>query len=434
MANPYDFVPIAEVKRGHILTTHGQFNNNLLSGYIQCALTVISPLCIKSLFVNPGEQDIYLPGSSLKGMIRTVMETLYGGCGFNIEKDYYYKKTIKPNGKRKEHVVKYFVNNCKYPDGKYEDSKYISCDKHIDAIYKLLEREEKVKARIMDYSLCPVCSLFGITTEPGLSFAGRLSFEDTETQKVHLEKYCIPQPDTPRVYRRSFYFKNPGVLPSPGIKKGEPTIKTFEGGEYNGRKFYLHSKNGKVYTAEKQNDSDRDPVTVFAAPINTSFAFKLHFKNLSEYELGSLLFALDNSKNRVYNKLGYGKPVGMGSAKITVNTVKTLGALMYKRFECAVKHDDYNFLQCLENYIESSKILETTQYKKLVNIWGMQGKELSYPDIKFFGNENNANTTIGQFNSGNYGKKKEYVVRKPKQPKKKSVCNKQERKKRAPCL
>lgn len=397
MANPYNFVPIAEVKREKLPAdlTHKQINSNLLSGIIECTLTVKSFLCIKSIFKELGNKEVYIPGSSIKGMIRMVMEALYGGCGFKVEKDYDYERDdcFNPRTKAKDHVVKYHVNNCKFPDGKYENSIYISCNKKIDDIYKRMSEDERKNISLFDFELCPICSIFGITTESGFSFSGRLSFEDTKKIKVELKEHKIPRPDEPRVYRRSFYFKNPRSLPPPDIQKGEHTIKTFEGGEYNGRKFYLHSKDGKI--------SPGDFESIYSAPKDTTFTFKVHFKNLSEDDLAKFLFAINLDEN-TYHKLGYGKPIGMGSVKITINYVKTYKTGGYQSFERELPIKDYDFTQCLERFKKSSQILETEQFKKLKEIWGMPGNELAYPDLKFFGNKNYINTTIAEFNSEAY--------------------------------
>jgi len=63
--------------------------------------------------------------------------------------------------------------------------------------------------------------------------------------------------------------------------------------------------------------SEKSQYTVIK-PIRPGVKFKgrIRFENLSEVELGALLFALDLPES-CYHKLGMGKPLGLGSVKIT---------------------------------------------------------------------------------------------------------------------
>ena len=56
------------------------------SGWLNCELEVVTPLCIKSLFEferakNATATQVSLPGSSLRGMVRNTAEILGAGCG-----------------------------------------------------------------------------------------------------------------------------------------------------------------------------------------------------------------------------------------------------------------------------------------------------------------------------------------------------------------
>jgi len=51
------------------------------SGVWTCTLTTLSPLCIQSVFSKLGDRDpAYIPASSVRGMVRNVMEMLGAGC------------------------------------------------------------------------------------------------------------------------------------------------------------------------------------------------------------------------------------------------------------------------------------------------------------------------------------------------------------------
>jgi hypothetical protein len=60
---------------------HARSHANTLSGVWVCELETITPLCIKSYFQKPGPSgEIYIPGSSLRGMLRSVVEMLGASC------------------------------------------------------------------------------------------------------------------------------------------------------------------------------------------------------------------------------------------------------------------------------------------------------------------------------------------------------------------
>ncbi len=102
--------------------------------------------------------------------------------------------------------------------------------------------------------------------------------------------------------------------------------------EYSGYT-YINDEGNKIIIKKKFSEIEEDtlkdvlkefiqknPKSQYTAikPIRPNIKFKFHirFENLSEVELGALLFALDLPENH-YHKLGMGKPLGLGSIKIT---------------------------------------------------------------------------------------------------------------------
>jgi len=410
MANPYDFVPFAKVNRQKLETStlHSQLNSAMLSGMVKCTLTVLSPLSIKSVFEElhkATSNKVFIQGSSLRGMLRTTMESLYGGCGFKIERNYHYEREFTHPKKKYEFTITYDVKDCRFPDkkvaeGAYDElSSYADCSRKIDGEFKEMPESESKNKTIKDFPLCPICSLFGLTASSGISLSGKLSFEDSSIVSASLRTVRLPRPDQPRVYRRSFYFKNPHTLPpyTETIAKNEKDkFRFYQDGEYNGRKFYLHSLNGKVAEGDFQ--------TVYAVPPRTEFTFNVRFTNLSDYELGMLLFAL-KLEDGVCHKLGYGKPYGMGSVKIEPTEIKLLNKSAYECFDCPLQKDSVGIAKRIEAFKEqyrkffNEEITDTAQFKKLREIWDCQGRVLEYPLLKeFFGKKEFENTTIQEFN------------------------------------
>ena len=106
---------------------------------------------------------------------------------------------------------------------------------------------------------------------------------------------------------------------------------------------------------------------------HTKFKFRIYFENLSDVELGALLFVLNLPENHYY-KLGMGKPLGLGSVKITSSLVLSDRK---KRYEKLFDDKGWNlaesqketkpFINSFEKYIMSS----ITQQEKdsAVNFW-----------------------------------------------------------------
>lgn len=119
------------------------------------------------------------------------------------------------------------------------------------------------------------------------------------------------------------------------------------GKKLRGRKVYLHHRNfssssSSVFTQEgnKQNRS----ITGWI-PAGKEFSFSIRFENLTGEELGGLLILLEPSRLKLsesesehpcYFRLGYGKPLGLGSVELTADVRKTVissGVEMAERYK-----------------------------------------------------------------------------------------------------
>ena len=85
-----------------------------------------------------------------------------------------------------------------------------------------------------------------------------------------------------------------------------------------GHKQYWHRSGIDWIDDEVQGDSECDEQHTIIRPIKDGVTFKgrIRFENLSDVELGALLFALELPENCCH-KLGMGKPLGLGSVQIT---------------------------------------------------------------------------------------------------------------------
>lgn len=174
--------------------------------------------------------------------------------------------------------------------------------------------------------LCPSCNMFGSTetTENNRSSAisGKISFGIGRilSNEFSLDIGSTGQPGKPLK-----------ILSSP---KSSCTQFYLMEGDYNnpdskirGRKqYYHHHKDQLKYEMVRGDYKDniiRNNQNVSVELIRDfTFTFKIDFLNLSEYELGLLLFALDlrnKDGQKMYHKIGMGKPLGLGTIEVEID-------------------------------------------------------------------------------------------------------------------
>ncbi|MDM7460422.1 MAG: RAMP superfamily CRISPR-associated protein [bacterium] len=140
-------------------------------------------------------------------------------------------------------------------------------------------------------SLCLACRLFGAQ-----DYQGHVSIEDAVAPPGSLVLIGTPLLWTPARGTR-----------------GLPPRYLDSDDRASGRKFYAHAKPAQ----------GPDPRTCIKT--GTQLPLRIHFINLSEAELGVLLTALGlHPQYRFPLKLGGGKPVGLGSVKLTLNALRLL--------------------------------------------------------------------------------------------------------------
>ncbi len=182
--------------------------------------------------------------------------------------------------------------------------------------------------RCKDYdALCPACRVFGwvresaegLAKDASTAYAGRvrfshgiLTYNAEEPLETTLSILSTPKPTT-----TPFYLLNKDGRPDPTV-----TYDT-QGARLRGRKFYRH--HGTANPAEYQRDdkSDQNRTVRGALQPGTKFTFTVDFENLNPLELGALLYALE-LEDGLFHRLGYAKPLGFGSVKVTVCQVQIL--------------------------------------------------------------------------------------------------------------
>ncbi|MGI6308500.1 MAG: TIGR03986 family CRISPR-associated RAMP protein [Dethiobacteria bacterium] len=436
------------------------YQKKRFTGYIRCKLETLTPLYIRDTytpeelvkkeqgeenpdFFSPGD-ELKIPGSSLRGMIRNLIEIIsWSKFGFFEDKLLFYrsladanadfrreyqknmtsrdqtKKTVykfnagylqkegmhyyivpaeKVNGKQFNQMEKRRKNNIEFVVEKQHDSKYLVipgdapkknnkgwfinppdyskekipvCEKDILAYNMDVNRYED-KAKKHDGNLMRMLSsapegivpcfyvrwedsrkkerisfghtgyfrlAYNYTTGDYLpsshnidfidftealfgsiekNFASRICFEDAslipDQQNISFEEAKIPQIlAEPKPTTFQHYLEPDGERPSHWNSKKYNTEITIRG-----NKLYWH-RNNPGWEMEKQSrEKISEKVITRIRPVKTGtlFEFIIRYENLMKEELGMLLFALD-LPHGYYHKLGMGKPLGLGTVKLT---------------------------------------------------------------------------------------------------------------------
>lgn len=280
--NPYDFVPIdrnARVERKPA-KPHHCFDGK--SGRIEGTITTLTPLFIRDSkqntnaptlsFIKNKQWKEIIPATSLKGMIRSLVEVIAPGC-FLLFDGRYYEHTWQTAVDYSQELPNKF-KRCRHPD-----------------------------------RLCPACRMFGVLVEKNKSAIGKafsrgghVNFDDAVI--THLVKHspvCTPNLLKPRAYHEIWY-----------LQKDQEYIA--------GRKFYFHQHPDKMYIKRQmQNYGHR------LRPVgpNSQFTFSVQFNNLDQDELNLLLYALVLEPS-IRHKIGYAKPAGLGSVKIELTRLELI--------------------------------------------------------------------------------------------------------------
>jgi hypothetical protein len=276
--NPYDFARIdwERPPERHKPVWHHRLTGDqpLYSGtldldiYAETPLFLADPRGVSSDPRKPAQsmrnaQGAYIiPGSSLKGLLRTVVETLGNGCLTLFDGDYERGRI-----RYRENVPFAFLH----------------CEKNTQ--------------------LCIACRIFGMLKErTGGVFLGKVNIGDAEAD-----------PEKSFLYNPMYT----AVLVEP--KPRHAAFYLDEDRKYiAGRKFYFHhSPDYEPLSASRPIFFGDRLANRFIQPLDydTLFHARLDFTNLEASEFGVLLLAIILEEG-MRHKIGYGKPLGLGSIQL----------------------------------------------------------------------------------------------------------------------
>ncbi|MCX9011181.1 MAG: TIGR03986 family CRISPR-associated RAMP protein [Candidatus Methanoperedens sp.] len=156
-------------------------------------------------------------------------------------------------------------------------------------------------------------AIFGNTAKESKdSFAGRVFFEDAQLVNPNINPFMdekVPKVLLgPKPTTFQHYLEQDSMNPK--------NLKHYNSETWiRGNKFYWH-KSGTKWEKENQKDFNKKIETkIKPVKPKTLFRFRIRYENLTENELGALLFTLYLPVG-CGHKIGMGKPLGLGSVKI----------------------------------------------------------------------------------------------------------------------
>ncbi len=349
--NPYDFVPIDlnDPPQRHRPSRHDKFDG--VCGKIEGTITAETPLFIfqspkknsgAEPFIKNDQNQHIIPGSSLKGLFRNLVETIGNGCFLLFDGNY------KNNDRDRDRRLNYH--------GK------------LPAQFK----------KCRNANLCIACRMFGRIpdrNENSNLHLGNVSFNDAVEIDIseHRAVYTIALME-PKPRHQAFYL--------------EPS-----GQRIAGRKFYFHQPGGI------QTENQRTDYKQYIKPVDkgSRFSFSVQFTNLEAVELQTLLYALVLEPD-MRHKLGYGKPAGLGSVRFEITKITLIDYA--RRYTANQGGNEVVEERRLEAYLSQQTQLFRENTKsptltKLRRIWRWDPNDTTryrYPDQKWF--QNNPTTRI----------------------------------------
>jgi hypothetical protein len=298
--HPFTFVPFpATLPRekwpGNRPSGHESYQPNTLSGTFECTLTTITPLCIKEHFsqLHGKPAPPFIPGSSLKGMLRNTLQIL----GFGCAGQQFQNKTARQQEKDK-----------KIPPLELGHMK--PCD---------------------EGEACMVCRVFGY----GVKKEGRHDDDEAEPFGWAAKVRIFDSEPAQDWNENRWVWMNDGAC---SVGGHIPAMPQDQGPRH--KAFYYPFGDGrpagwKVYRhATRVTKIDDGYASGDCVKSGTRFPFRVEFESLSAAEFAAFQFALslthecpthgDLASGRLLHKMGYGKGVGMGSCRVEITRRESL--------------------------------------------------------------------------------------------------------------
>lgn len=373
--NPYDFVcidwekpPLRKKPTWHYQLV-GTGQQKLYNGQIALTIQAETPLLIHDPHarnvptpsLHNAQGEYIIPGSSLKGMLRSVVETLGRGCLTLFDGDY---EPIRRNGRF---------------DG-YE------------APYKNLVPRNFLRCT-NNNELCLSCRIFGMMRPK--AGEGNSDARVGEGKNLFLGKVNIGDARAPRtspLYAKMYTIDLMGAHPHHDAFYLDSTKKAIAG-----RKYFFHHAHEPLKATRASNYNH------YIQPLDkgTTFQVSMDFVGLTADEFAALLLAI-TLEEEMRHKIGYAKPLGLGSVHLDPQSMTLIDyANRYTqpdgRGRTEYAHDQIMQLrdELLEPFKQTQLVPRSLQDLRRIWRWPADPEVVyDYPDYSWFNDPDNRGKRI----------------------------------------
>lgn len=230
-------------------------------------------------------------------------------------------------------------------------------------------------------NLCPACALFG-TTE-GEKAAGKVRFTDAVCinydSKYLQENVTFQELASPHMSYLPFYLRKRG---NSDEKADYSKSYDSECLDIRGRKFYWHHKPD----LNKDIRQDERNASFDVIKENAEFKFRIYFENISvEEQLQLLATSVNLGENDIdgkyCHKLGHGKPLGFGSAKMIIDKCMIRQCDVGSAGEGDWKEEPYELGKIRKKYECSKETYESLRTISDFYVLSSMKADIAYPSV-----------------------------------------------------
>lgn len=236
-------------------------------------------------------------------------------------------------------------------------------------------------------AVCRACALFGMAGEESLGSRIRITDailknpEDSKSCFVEGNYHVLKELASPKISYLPFYTNQPGT-------QGWSYDK--EGMNLRGRKYYWHNMEEDAWKAETKENAENHSKEYIRTERNTTmqlvrkdieFKFHVYYDRITKTQLDELIWTLtlgENEKNSsLCYKIGHGKPIGLGSAKIRIDCKRERSFDQERGY--SLKTEDYTEKPI--DIPDLKNIAHLKELKKIMDINAAESSQISYPFI-----------------------------------------------------
>lgn len=215
-------------------------------------------------------------------------------------------------------------------------------------------------------NVCKACALFGMASDESIGSRIRISDAKIISESGFFEEKpaILKELASPKISYLPFYIK----------KTNNTKNWSYDNTEIRGRKYYWHSIN---FTQDTEEINRNSTMQILKPCTENSFLFDIFYDEITEEQLNELIWSLTLGENKedstLCYKIGHGKPLGLGSAKIIIdkNIVRSI--------RNGYSIDEKTIPEKLEKSPFDKNLV--SQVLKIMDMKTTEGKNVSYPYV-----------------------------------------------------